>query len=76
MTYVDVLKEFVNMRKLIKRPMTPYAIKLIEGKLDSLADTDKERIAILNQSILNNWQGVYALKEDDSNFDGESVKIR
>lgn len=57
------LWEFIKMRKLIKKPMTDRALKGIMNKLDTLGRTDGEKIAILDQSIQNSWQGVFELKE-------------
>jgi len=59
------LKDFLEMRKAIKKPMTDRAKKELLAKLDKLASTDEEKIAILDQSIFNSWQGVFALKRDN-----------
>ena len=58
---IDDFKEF---RKKIKKPMTDRAVELIIEKLNKLAADDETKIAILNQSIENSWQGVFPLKED------------
>ena len=52
--------------------MTDRAITLIKNKLNKLATVngvfDRQiAIAILNQSIMNSWQGVFPLKEDYGN---------
>lgn len=54
--------DFIDMRIKIKKPMTKRAITLLINKLNSLADNDKEKVLILEQSILNNWQSLYELK--------------
>lgn len=59
----QALVEFVKMRKLIKKPLTDRALRLILSKLDTLASNDGAKIGILNQSIVNNWQGVFPLKD-------------
>ena len=59
---IDDFKEF---RKRIKKPMTDKAIKLLYAKLDTLSTDDETKIAIINQSIFNGWQGVFPLKEQD-----------
>jgi hypothetical protein len=46
--------------------MTDYAKKLLLSKLKKLGRTEEEQIAILNQSIENGWQGIFALKHDSS----------
>lgn len=58
------LWEFIKMRKFIKKPMTDRALRGIVNKLDTLAGTDVEKIAILDQSITNSWQGVFPLKQN------------
>jgi len=52
------------MRKQLKKPMTDKAIELLKSKLDKLAPADQQtQIEILEQSIMNNWQGVFPLKD-------------
>ena len=62
----EALVEFVKFRKLIKKPMTNKALELIIAKLNKLGQSDRERVAILNQSIERGWAGVFALKDDDA----------
>lgn len=57
------LMDFAKMRKAIKNPLTQRAMELLFDKLDKLADDDNTKIEILNQSIMNNWKGVFELKE-------------
>lgn len=57
------LMDFAKMRKTIKKPLTQRAMELLFDKLDKLTDDDNTKIEILNQSIMNNWQGVFELKE-------------
>ena len=59
----QALDDFAEHRRKMKKPMTPRATKLLLGELDKLAATDREKIAILNQSILNGWTGVFPLKQ-------------
>lgn len=44
--------------------MTDRAVKLMLQKLDTLASDDETKIAILNQSILNSWKGIFPIKEE------------
>jgi DNA-binding transcriptional ArsR family regulator len=55
--------EFIKMRKLIKAPMTDRALKGIFNELDKLGHNDKEKIAILEQSIVRSWRGVFAISK-------------
>ena len=57
----ETLAAFSEHRKKLKKPMTDYAKKLLLNKLQKLAKTEQEQIAILNQSIANGWQGVFPL---------------
>ena len=62
--------DYVEMRKKIKKPMTERAKELAVKKLVGLAqmsdmddiDTDMA-ISILEQSIMNCWQGLFPLKD-------------
>lgn len=60
----ETLYEFIKMRTLIKKPMTDRALEMLINKLKRLsAGNDDIAIKILNQSIINNWQDVYELKQ-------------
>lgn len=62
--------DYLEMRKQIKKSMTEKAIELAIKKLEELSalpfsdsmDNDLA-IQILNQSIMNSWQGLFPLKE-------------
>lgn len=58
----NALYEFLKMRKLIRKPMTDKGLTLMLGKLADLSSDPGTQIAILNQSIMNNWAGVFPLK--------------
>lgn len=61
----EALAGFEEMRKKIKKPLTQRAKALILKKLNQLAPDDEEtQIAILDQSTLNGWQGVFELKDN------------
>lgn len=59
------LLEFVKMRKTIKKPLTPYALKKALDKLDTLALDNVSKLAIVNQSVEKSWQSFYPVKHDD-----------
>lgn len=60
----SAFREFSEMRKKIKKPITTETtVKRILNKLDELASTTEDKIAILNQSTDNCWQDVYELKQ-------------
>lgn len=57
--------DFIDMRKKIKSPMTDRAITIMINKLIKL--DNEMAIRMLEQSILNNWKGIFELKENSSN---------
>ena len=59
---VEAIKDFIKMRKTIKKPITDRGLKMILNKLDQYGDNDLEKIEILENSIMNCWQGVFELK--------------
>jgi hypothetical protein len=70
----NALKAFLQMRLFIKKPMTEYALKLMLKNLDEFGNTDDVKIAILNQSITNNWQGIFPLKNKYTNQEKQPEK--
>jgi hypothetical protein len=56
--------DFIEFRKKIRKPMTDRAVELLRKKLDELASDDEAKIAIINQSILKGWQGVFPLSQE------------
>ena len=63
----NTIYEFIKMRKAIKAPMTSNALKLMLNKLDKLSPNDiynDTKIAILEQSIMNSWKGIFEIKEN------------
>lgn len=72
----EAMHDFEEMRKKMRRPLTEKAKEMILKKLAKLAGGDEEKeIAILQQSIMNGWQGVFPLHEDGNRYGKEkSVK--
>ena len=60
----DTIVRFVEFRKEIKKPMTDHAVDLMVKKLGSMSDSIEIQIAILEQSIMNGWTGIFPLKND------------
>ena len=58
----ETIKDFIKMRKTIKKPVTDKSLKLTLNKLDKYGKNDLEKIEILENSIMNCWQGVFELK--------------
>lgn len=55
------LEDFRLMRERLRKPMTGRALKLVLAELDRLAARDDGKIAVLEQSIMRSWQGVFPL---------------
>ena len=57
---------FMEFRKSIKKPMTDHAVSLLIKKLNGMTTYIPEQIEIINQSIMNGWQGVFPLKNEQA----------
>lgn len=55
---------FIEHRKKLKKPMSDNAVKLMIDKLNKLSPSIDEQIKILNESIMNGWQGIFPLKNN------------
>lgn len=60
----DAWSAFHAMRKAIKKPITPDAIPLAIKKLESLRAAGNDPQAVLEQSTMNCWQGLFEVKAD------------
>ena len=67
--------DYVEMRKQIRKPMTERAVELAIEKLNKLAvvpfsdSMDRDlAIRILNQSVMNSWQGLFPLKDQKADY--------
>lgn len=60
--------EFVKFRKGMGKGkfMTTYALELLTKKLDRFANDDNTKIEILNESIMNGWNGIFPLKDNST----------
>lgn len=56
--------DFIKMRKAINKPLTTRGLELMIEKLYKLSKNIDEQIQILNNSIMNNWLGIFPLKKD------------
>ena len=82
----EAFAEYVKMRKVIKKPMTDHAIDLAIRKLRNMSmlprsDTMDNNLAIdiLNQSVMNCWQGLFPLSENargrSGNYNGQTAQM-
>lgn len=58
----EAIRDFIKMRSTIKKPLTDRALRGILNKLDTFATNDLDKVEILENSIMNCWQGVFELK--------------
>lgn len=61
----DDWSAFVEMRNAIKKPMTDHAIKLAIKTLEDLQATGDPPDKVLQRSIMNNWAGLFPLKNEN-----------
>ena len=65
----DELKEtlwsFYDMREEIEKPMTKRAVEMFTKKLKEMAADENEMIQILQNSIMNSWQGIFPLDRNN-----------
>ena len=61
----QTIYEFIKMRKAIKKPLTTRGLELMINKLKKMTSNTNEQIQILNNSIMNNWLGIFPLKEEE-----------
>lgn len=73
---IDAIYDFIKMRKMIKKPMTDRALRMVINKIRDFAPNDiKTQIKILEQSIMNSWQGVFPLQTEQTrrHFNGDVI---
>jgi len=72
----QAILEFIEFRKQLKKPMTERAVQLMIAKLNKLSTNVEEQIEIVNQSILNGWQGIFPLSNSNNNNQSNRKPIR
>lgn len=70
------LIEFIKMRKLSKKPLTDHALELAIKKLYNLSSDPNIQVEIVEQSILNNWQSFFPLKQMDNKIGAKGYSER
>jgi hypothetical protein len=58
---------FIDMRKRAKAVPTIHAKNLLVNQLSKLKQSGDEPNKVLEQSIMNNWKGLFALKKEGNN---------
>lgn len=60
---LEAWQKFIEYRKR-KAPLTAHAAELAIAELAKLHDQGHDPVAVINQSILNGWRGLFALKDN------------
>jgi hypothetical protein len=58
----EAWSDYLAMRVKVRKPMTSRAMELAVEKLAELQSQGCDPRAVLNQSILNSWQGLFAVR--------------
>jgi len=61
---LDAWEGYTAMRKKIKKPMTERAESLAIGILHKLMEEGQDVGAVLDQSTMNSWQGIFPLRDE------------
>jgi hypothetical protein len=69
-------KGFVDHRLRLRAPLTPRAIKLTIDKLKSFRERGHLPAAVLDQSVINGWKGIFELKGVSPNGSKNRGEIR
>lgn len=72
----DAWQGFVDMRKKAKAPLTERAKTLTITALDKLRAEGHDPAAVLNQSTMNGWKGVFPLKGGDNREPAKRPELR
>ena len=59
---IEALKEFIEIRKAKKSPLTGYSLRLLIFDLLKLSTDPEKQVRIINQSVVNAWKGFFMLK--------------
>ena len=74
--FSKAFKDFSDMRKGLKKPMTARAADLILSKLEKFSEGNEDiKIQILEQSIERSWLGVFPLQKESLKFNIPSAFI-
>lgn len=69
--------DFINMRKKIKKPISNDGLKKMLNKLNGMATQNEHKCKILDESVMNSWQGIFELKnikKDLRSYNGNDNK--
>ena len=70
----QTIVEFLKMRKMMKKAPTDRALILLIKKLQKMAADVDSQIAIVEQSLTNNWIDFYPLKDQERIYNNSSSR--
>jgi uncharacterized protein YdaU (DUF1376 family) len=59
--------DYIEMRQRIRKPATTQAMRLVINRLEKLWDQGDNPKAVLEQSIMQSWQGVFPVSNGNGN---------
>jgi hypothetical protein len=68
--------DFVEMRKRIRAPLTDAAVKLSIRELTKLRAAGQDPNAVIEQSVMNSWRGLFPVKENGSHGGQQTFEER
>jgi biotin operon repressor len=71
--FAEALGAYEEMRKKIRKPLTAKAKQMVLKKLESMATDEETQIAILNQSTMNSWQGIFPLRDTQESVQRKGI---
>jgi hypothetical protein len=70
----EAWREYLKMRKRIKKPLTEYGEKIALNKLERLKTAGHDPQTVLDNSIFNSWAGVFEPKAMEAAMTPVEVK--
>jgi len=59
----QAVEDFKEHRRKLRKPMTDHAVDLLLKKLDELANTDEQKIKLIEYAIERGWQSVFPIQD-------------
>jgi len=70
----EALLEFEKLRQRMRKPITERAFDLLLKRLAQLRQEGNDPLEVVNQSIMNNYQGFWPVKKEGRNGQGRQNK--
>ena len=70
------LLAYIDFREKADKPMTDYAVQLMIEQLGGMANSTREAVEIVNQSIVRGWMGIFPLAKQTASPPSERLSER